>query len=54
MTLEQFGDDFSINTDDPLLKDDKIGVELYYKNEYVCIITYTGLSSVNDIKKIHR
>lgn len=51
MTLEQFGDDFSINTSDPLLKNDKIGVELYYKNEFVCIITYTGLSSVDDIKE---
>lgn len=51
ITLEQLGEDFSINTDNPLIKENKIGVELYYKNEFVCIITYTGLSSVDDIKE---
>lgn len=50
ITLEQLGKDFSINTNDVLIHDNKIGVELYYKDEFVCSVVYIGLSSVDEIK----
>lgn len=51
LTLEQLGNDFSIDTNEVLIKKDKVGVQLYYKNKWACSIAYLGFKSAEDIKK---
>ena len=50
LTPDVLGDDFTIVTEDAVIKNGNVGVELDYQDEFVCMISYTGLKKIENIK----
>lgn len=51
MTLEQLGEGFTLDTDDPGVMGDGLYLSLCYNDEYVCQLIYNENLSVNDVKE---
>ena len=54
ITLEQLGDDFSIDTTSAVVDTEvnSIITQLKYNDEFVCMISYSGHTSIDEIDRI--